>query len=112
MNFVKWYNKVIATGDSLFGSTVTNLSLSSKGLNNSNQLAFFALLADGTSVIGRAQAGDVSSPKSVPEPTLVSGLLAVGALGALLLSSRFKVSQQPQLKVRPASRNCDRSHIR
>jgi hypothetical protein len=50
-------NKVIATGDSLFGSTVTNLSFSSKGLNNSNQLAFFALLADGTSVIGRAPSG-------------------------------------------------------
>ncbi len=50
-------DKVIATGDTLFGSTVTSLSFArfdNKGLNNSGQLAFFAELEDGTSGIFRA----------------------------------------------------------
>jgi hypothetical protein len=56
-------DKVIATGDSLFGSTVTSLSFnrfSSKGLNNAGQLTFFAQLADGISGIFRAD------PESTP----------------------------------------------
>jgi hypothetical protein len=49
-------NKVIQTGDSLFGSTVTETGLYSSiyALNNSGQIAFFARLADGREVIVRA----------------------------------------------------------
>jgi hypothetical protein len=71
-------DKVIATGDTLFDSTVTSLSFarfSNKGLNNSSQLAFFAELADGTSGIFRAD------PEPIPEFSSVLGLLAVGAFG-------------------------------
>jgi len=59
-------DKVIATGDSLFGSTVTALSFTHKGLNNRNQLVFYAALADGNQVIVRA------NPESAPEPKSVS----------------------------------------
>ena len=48
-------NKVIVTGDSLNGSTVTNLSFSKKGLNNLGQIAFYAELADGTRGIFQAE---------------------------------------------------------
>ncbi|MDF5722169.1 MAG: hypothetical protein PUP91_17115 [Rhizonema sp. PD37] len=41
-------NKVIATGDPLFNSTVTNLTFSRKSLNNLGQIVFYAELADGT----------------------------------------------------------------
>ena len=47
-------NKVIATGDSLLGSTVTSLTFASRGLNNNQQIAFFATLANGESGIFRA----------------------------------------------------------
>ena len=46
--------RVIATGDSLFGSTVTLLGLSTYGLNNAGQIAFGAELEDGRRVIVRA----------------------------------------------------------
>ncbi len=48
-------NKVIATGDSLLGSTVTSLTFASRGLNNNQQIAFFATLANGDSGIFRAE---------------------------------------------------------
>ncbi len=47
-------DKVIATGDSLLGSTVTSLTFASRGLNNNQQIVFFATLADGESGIFRA----------------------------------------------------------
>ena len=47
-------DKVIATGDSLLGSTVTSVKFTSRGLNNNQQIAFFATLADGESGIFRA----------------------------------------------------------
>jgi hypothetical protein len=77
-------DKVIATGDSLFGSTVTSLGFnrfSSKGLNNAGQLAFFAQLADGSSGIFRADPEFTPKPQPVSEPASVLDLLAVGALG-------------------------------
>lgn len=40
-------DKVIATGDSLFGSTVTDLAFDRDGMNNKGQIAFTAHLADG-----------------------------------------------------------------
>ena len=73
-------DKVIAIGDTLFGSRVTSLSFSNKGLNNSGQLAFVAGLENGISGVFRA---DPQPPvQSVPEPSSVLGLLAVGAFGA------------------------------
>jgi hypothetical protein len=53
-------DKVIAAGDSLGDSTVTDLYFSNKGLNNSNQLVFYAKLANGTTGIFRAD------PESAP----------------------------------------------
>ena len=56
--------KVIETGDQLAGTTVTSLSFSSRGLNNSNQIAFAAQLDNGTSGIYRANLGQV--PEASP----------------------------------------------
>ena len=47
-------DKVIATGDSLLGSTVTNVDFLPGGLDSSGEVAFFAQLADGTTGIFRA----------------------------------------------------------
>jgi len=44
-------DKVITTGDSLFGSTVTNLEFFGEGLNDVGQIAFYASLANGTTGI-------------------------------------------------------------
>jgi hypothetical protein len=46
-------DKVLAVGDLLFSSTVTELSLWRDGLNDAGQIAFLATLADGRQVIGR-----------------------------------------------------------
>ena len=58
-------DKVIATGDSLAGSTVTNLSFLRSGLNNNNQIAFSVELADGTQGIFRAEP---VTPPPPPQP--------------------------------------------
>ena len=81
-------DKVIATGDVLFGSTVTSLSFSKTGLNNSGQIAFFATLADGTEGIFRANPVSEPPPQSVPEPVSVLGILVSGALGVGSLRQR------------------------
>lgn len=47
-------DKLIATGDSLFGSTVTDLEFDRDGLNNAGQVAFAATLLDGRCVVVRA----------------------------------------------------------
>lgn len=47
--------KVIATGDSLFGYTVVDLTFSREGLNNRGQLTFIAQLANDTQVVVRAE---------------------------------------------------------
>lgn len=44
-------DRVIGTGDSLDGSTVSFVSLYREGLNNSGKIAFFAQLADGRGLI-------------------------------------------------------------
>ncbi|MBD1836832.1 PEP-CTERM sorting domain-containing protein [Coleofasciculus sp. FACHB-64] len=87
-------DKVISTGDTLFGSTVTSLSFSREGLNNAGQVAFLASLADGTTGIFRAEPGVSSEPpKDVPEPTSGLGLLALGALGAGSVMQRQQKQQ-------------------
>jgi hypothetical protein len=48
-------DKVIATGDPLFGSTVTGLAFDRDGLNDAGQIAFRAQLADGRHVVVRAE---------------------------------------------------------
>jgi hypothetical protein len=74
-------NEIIATGDSLFGSTVTLLGLSTFGLNNDGQLAFGAELADGRTVIVRADIGVVPEPSS-----FMMWLFSLGVLGSVGLS--------------------------
>jgi hypothetical protein len=50
-------NKVIAVGDPLFGSTVQSVFLSNTAINNSCQIAFVAMLANGNRVVVRATPG-------------------------------------------------------
>jgi hypothetical protein len=84
-------DKVIATGDSFFGSTV--IQVLPPDLNNSGQIVFDAILADGTR--GIYVATPVSEPTSVPEPASTFGLLAFGAFGAgsMLKRKRQKAAQ-------------------
>jgi hypothetical protein len=82
-------NKIISTGDTLLGSTVTNLFLSRKGINDANQIVFYAQLANGTSGIFRADSYlTYDSSSSVPEPNSILALLTVGALSAFVRSKR------------------------
>ncbi len=61
-------DKVIATGDSMFGSTVTDLNfLGRNGLNNNGQIAFFVMLANGERAIYRAEPV-AETPIEQPEP--------------------------------------------
>ncbi|PSB26076.1 exosortase [Chlorogloea sp. CCALA 695] len=78
-------DKVIATGDSLFGSTVTSLFFQNNGLNNSGQIVFTAGLADGTQGVFRAE--------PVPEPSEALGTLALGVLGVRYLLKRKQKKQ-------------------
>ena len=78
--------QIIRTGDSLFGSTVTLLGLSTYGLNDAGQVAFSAELADGRRVIVRA---DVSTVPEPPTITLtVTGLIALIGLCVLRSATR------------------------
>ena len=70
--------QVIRQGDPLFGSTVTDLSFSDSGFNDSGQVAFSYQLANGFRGIA------VANP--VPEPSAVLLLAATG--GPLLLRRR------------------------
>jgi hypothetical protein len=81
-------DKVIASGDSLLGSTVTNLFFSQNGLNNNDQVTFYAQLANGTSGIFRADLDPDPPTTPVPEPDSVLGTVAAGVLMALLRRER------------------------
>ena len=86
-------DKVIATGDSLFGSTVESfrsfngqdIGFSTRGLNNRGQIAFYAQLADGTSGIFRAD------PVTVPESSFsVFDAFWLSAFGASAMLKRHR----------------------
>ncbi len=66
----------IATGDSLFGSPVSQVFFVPGGLNDLGQIAFGALIEDG---LGGIYIASPASLAAVPEPTSML-LLAVGAL--------------------------------
>lgn len=70
-------DKVIAVGDTLGNSTVTELYIAHQGLNDSGQIAFRAELADGTQGIFRADL------RAVPEPG--ESLVSVLTLGIILI---------------------------
>jgi hypothetical protein len=59
-------DKVITKGDPLFGSTVTSVQISTKAINDSGQIAFEATLADGRSVVVRAD------PSVAPVPDIAA----------------------------------------
>jgi len=85
-------DRVIAEGDSLFGSTVADLnpfSFSRKALNDTGQIAFFAKLEDGREVIVRAD----PIREKVPEASPIAGLLSFGALCTGICLKR---QQQPR----------------
>jgi hypothetical protein len=79
-------DKVIAVGDEFFGSTISYLSFYREGLNNSDQIAFYAQLANGTSGIYLAERR--SEPQPVPEPSSVLSILSVVGLGACFQRKR------------------------
>jgi len=87
-------DKVIATGDRLFGSTVTFFEFGGgQSLNNTGQIAFRAGLSDGRFVIVRAD--------PVPEPSslILSALSAIG-----LLSYNWRVVARRAIRFYPDSR--------
>jgi hypothetical protein len=69
---------VVQAGDSLFGSSVSDVFFSREGFNDEEQIAFIAALADGRTVVVRAD--------PVAEPGV--GALCLGALVALHLRLR------------------------
>lgn len=76
-------DKVIATGDTLFGSTVTNVyAFSNKFINDQGQIVFSAELTDGRRVIARAEPFS-KPPTSVPEPNLLLSLTVLPILGII-----------------------------
>jgi hypothetical protein len=68
-------DKIVAIGDTLFGSTVTDLSLGQYAFAD-NYLAFSASLADGRQVIALANL-------QVPEPSAAAGSLLLGSFGII-----------------------------
>src|SRR5262249_36589995 len=47
-------DKVVGTGDALFGSTVAAVAISEAAINDGGQVAFWTLLTDERQVVGRA----------------------------------------------------------
>ena len=70
-------DEIVAIGDALFNSTVTNLRVGQRSVNDAGQVAFWYVLADGRSGVALAT--------PLPEPAN-AGLAAASA--ALLLRRR------------------------
>ena len=77
-------NKVIQTGDPLFGDTVSFVDIYTEGLNDAGQIAFYFELDNG--VRGVARADPELPPQAVPAPSTLP-LLSIG-FGALALALR------------------------
>ncbi len=73
-------DKVVSIGDSINGLSVQDLIIIGKGLNDDGQVAFSAVLSDGSERIFRA--------KRVPEPGSIAGLAAIGLIGGWLKRHR------------------------
>ncbi len=69
-------HKVIAVGDALDGSTVSNLFISHKGLNDQGQIAFDAVLTNGGQEVFRADPVFSPNLSSVSSPSSL-GLVAI-----------------------------------
>ncbi|WP_258000007.1 hypothetical protein [Fischerella thermalis] len=67
----------------LAATAISISTFSNKGLNNSNQIVFYAILADGTGGIFRADP-ESEPPTCIPEATPILGLLTVGVVGTTL----------------------------
>ena len=73
-------DKMLVVGDTLFGSTITDLGLSFGAINNSGQISFVYTLANGVTGVA------VATP--VPEPALLWPLLIAASAIALRPSKR------------------------
>ena len=71
--------RVLQTGDTLFGATVTSLFVGAFALNDNNQLTFSYTLDDGRTGIGVARLA-ASSPTAAPEPGSLLLFLPILAL--------------------------------
>ena len=79
-------DKVIGSGDSLFGRTVTFVDVGLGGINDSGQIAFYFELDDGTR--GMARADPLAVPVTpVPEPETLA-LFALGLAGVAAVKRR------------------------
>ena len=79
-------DKVIQSGDLLFGDTVRFVDIFTEGLNDAGQVAFYFELENGTRGIARA---NPERPQAAPEASTFP-LLSIG-LCALALAVRRKV---------------------
>lgn len=71
-------DKVIGTGDTVFGSMVVGLGMSRESLNDAGQIGFVYRLADGSEGVARAD------PLVIPEPGTLPLLFIAGLLGAVV----------------------------
>jgi hypothetical protein len=83
-------DKVIAIGDSLFGSDVETILFGAEGLNDAGQVAFLAGLRDGRLVVARAD------PFVVPEPMSLS-LCLLGATYLVLINRTMSFGDKGRL---------------
>jgi hypothetical protein len=81
-------DEIIATGDSLFGSTVTSFAaipFAPRGLNNAGRLGFAANLADGRAVLVRADPEGAAPGSNLQVASLVSAIKVSGTSGGSVL---------------------------
>src|SRR5207245_11350529 len=73
-------DRIIGTGDPLFGSTVTNVDFRGRGLNDAGQVAFLATLGDGRTLLVRAD----PIPPEPPPPSFGGGEQSTEPVGVPL----------------------------